>query len=36
MEPKCETCSKRDECTKIIGYMFGFCNTDYEEEEVCH
>ena len=28
----CEDCVKRQWCRKSIGIMFGFCNTDYEED----
>lgn len=28
----CENCALRETCTKAIGQMFGFCNTDYVEE----
>lgn len=27
---KCEDCVKLDECSKPVGIMFGFCNTDFE------
>lgn len=27
----CEVCKKKSFCTKTIGYVFGGCNTDYEE-----
>lgn len=30
MKGNCETCAKRKTCTKDIGIIFGFCNTDYE------
>ena len=34
MKGNCETCAKRDSCKKDIGFMFGFCNTDYEPDTV--
>ena len=41
MSGKCENCAKRETCKKDIGFLFGFCNTDFvpkkeqeqEEEE---
>ena len=32
MKGNCENCAKRDDCKKSIGFIFGFCNTDYEPE----
>lgn len=29
MNNTCETCVKRETCTKTIGTLAGFCNTDY-------
>lgn len=29
MKGNCDNCALRDCCTKEIGYMFGFCNTDF-------
>lgn len=33
MSGKCDNCAKRNECSKPIGIIWGFCNTDYEEEK---
>lgn len=33
MKGTCETCTKRERCKKDIGFIFGFCNTDYEPEK---
>lgn len=33
MKGECESCAKRETCTKDIGIIFGFCNTDYEPKE---
>jgi len=33
MSGMCESCTKRDGCKKDIGFIFGFCNTDYETEK---
>lgn len=33
MKGTCETCAKREHCKKDIGFMFGFCNTDYEPDK---
>ena len=32
-EKSCETCAKRDDCKRIVGIMFGFCETDYVPEK---
>lgn len=29
----CETCARRETCTKTTGVIFGFCNTDYIRED---
>jgi hypothetical protein len=28
-KPSCDTCDRRETCTKTIGNLYGFCNTDY-------
>ena len=33
MNGECETCAKRETCTKDIGILFGFCYHDYEPME---
>lgn len=30
MKGNCEDCTKRGECKKEIGIIFGYCDTDYE------
>ena len=25
----CETCAKKETCKKDVGFIFGFCKTDY-------
>ena len=30
MNNVCERCKHEDTCTKIIGAMFGYCNSDFE------
>lgn len=30
MKKTCENCAKRETCSKDIGNLFGFCNTDFE------
>ena len=30
MTGNCESCAKRETCKKDIGFIFGFCNADYE------
>lgn len=32
MNNTCETCAKRETCTKTIGTLAGFCNTDYQPQ----
>ena len=34
MKGECENCKHIDTCTKDIGIIWGFCNTDYEPKEV--
>ena len=28
----CETCARRETCTRDTGIVYGFCNTDYKRE----
>jgi hypothetical protein len=28
-KPTCETCERRETCTKTVGNIYGFCKTDY-------
>lgn len=30
MEKSCDTCQKRDTCKKSIGFLFGFCESEYK------
>ena len=30
MSGNCENCAKRETCHKDIGFIWGFCNTDFE------
>ena len=30
MLKSCENCKKQETCRQPIGYMFGFCNTDFD------
>lgn len=30
IDKSCENCANAPTCKKAIGYMFGFCNTDFE------
>lgn len=30
MAGNCDTCAKKETCTKDIGFIWGFCNTDYK------
>ena len=32
-EKTCENCANAATCKKAIGYMFGFCNTDFKPKE---
>lgn len=33
MEKSCENCAKVATCQKIIGFMYGFCNADFQPKE---
>lgn len=33
MKGNCENCANRATCKKSIGFMFGFCNTDFVPEQ---
>ena len=33
MKGECENCKHERTCTKDIGIIWGFCNTDYEPKE---
>lgn len=32
MNKSCSTCARREECLKLIGLLFGYCEIDYVEE----
>lgn len=34
MKGNCETCKHAETCKKAIGFMFGYCSTDYEPKEL--
>lgn len=33
MTGECESCAKRETCKKDIGFIWGFCNTDFVPEQ---
>ena len=33
MKGNCEDCKKKDDCSKAIGLMYGYCNTDFEPKK---
>lgn len=36
MTGKCENCAKKATCKKEIGFMFGYCNIDFEPVRTFH
>lgn len=32
-EKSCDTCARRETCTKVIGVIWGYCVTDYKPIE---
>ena len=33
MKGFCENCAKEETCEKLIGFCWGFCETDYEPKK---